>query len=81
MRPPQPFKPGRIVRLVMPYRGAGRGIYMVVYVYRNGWLGVVARGDGGPCDVPPQVCRLVEDCGQPSDRPAASSSTPPVWPR
>ena len=51
---------GQIVRLTMPYRDAERGIYTVVYVYRNGWLGVVSHSDGRRYDVPGQVCRQVE---------------------
>ena len=51
---------GQIVRLTMPYRDAERGIYTVVYMYRNGWLGVVSHSDGRRYDVPRQVCRQVE---------------------
>ncbi len=51
---------GQIVRLTMPYRDAERGIYTVVYMYRNGWLGVLSHRDGRRYDVPRQVCRQVE---------------------
>ena len=51
---------GQIVRLTTPYRDAARGIYTVVYMYRNGWLGVVSHSDGRRHDVPRHVCRQVE---------------------
>ena len=39
---------------------ADRGIYTIVYVYTNGWLGVQSHVDGRRHDVPTYVCRLVE---------------------
>ncbi len=51
---------GQTIRLTTPYRDADRGIYTVVYVYRNGWLGVSSHRDGRNYDVPAHVCRLVE---------------------
>ena len=51
---------GQIVRLTTPYLNAARGIYTVVYVYSNGWLGVVSHSDRHNYDVPAYVCRLVE---------------------
>ena len=50
----------QIVRLTTPYMNAERGIYTVVYVYSNGWLGVSSHSDGRYYDVPAYVCRLVE---------------------
>ena len=60
MRFADDLRRGQMVRLTTPYCDAERGIYTVVYVYRNGWLGVVARSDGRRFDVPRQVCRQVE---------------------
>ncbi len=54
------MKAGQTVRLTMPYLEAERGIYAVVYVYRNGWLCVQAHRDGARHNVPAQVCRQVE---------------------
>ena len=54
------LRKGHIVRLTMPYGDAERGIYTVVYMYRNGWLGVVSHSNGRQYDVPRQVCRQVE---------------------
>ena len=54
------LREGQTVRLTMPYRDARRGIYTIVYLYRNGWLGLISRSDGRRFDVPRHVCRLVE---------------------
>ncbi|MCY3915444.1 MAG: hypothetical protein OXG49_05470 [Chloroflexi bacterium] len=54
------LRQGQMVRLTMPYRDAERGIYIVVYIYRNGWLGVVSHSDGRRYNVPRHVCRPVE---------------------
>ena len=54
------LRQGQMVRLTMPYRDAERGIYIVVYIYRNGWLGVVSHSDGRRYNVPRHVCRQVE---------------------
>lgn len=51
---------GETVRLTMPYLDAERGAYTVVYIYRNGWLGVVSHSNGRHYDVPRHVCRQVE---------------------
>ncbi len=53
---------GAIVRLMTPYRGAARGLYAIVYIYRNGWLGVVSQQDGRSYDVPAYICRLISPC-------------------
>lgn len=50
---------GQTVRLTTPYFDAERGIYTVIYVYRNGWLGVVSHDDRRQYDVPIFVCRPV----------------------
>jgi len=50
---------GQLVRLTTPYFDAKRGLYTVVYVYSNGWLGVVSRQNGQRYDVPAYVCRPV----------------------
>ena len=50
---------GMIVRLTTPYLNARRGLYHVIYVYRNGWLGVESRRDGRRFDVPAYICRPV----------------------
>lgn len=55
------LREGQTVRLTMPYRDARRGFYTVVYLYRNGWLGVISRSDGRRHNVPRHVCRLVEN--------------------
>lgn len=52
---------GQVVRLTTPYLNAERGLYTVVYVYSNGWLGVVSHHDGQGYDVPPFVCRPIEE--------------------
>ena len=51
---------GQAIRLTMPYCDAERGMYTVIYVYRNGWLSVVSRADGRRFDVPVYVCRQVD---------------------
>jgi len=51
---------GQLVRLTMPYFDAQRGVYTVVYVYSNGWLGVISCANGQRYDVPAFVCRAVE---------------------
>ena len=51
---------GQVVRLATPYLDAGRGIYTVVYVYSNGWLGVLLHSNGQSYDVPAFVCRSIE---------------------
>lgn len=53
------LRPGHIVRLTTPYYDAARGIYTIVYLYRNGWLGVVSRSDGRRYDLPRRLCRRV----------------------
>ncbi len=50
---------GAVVRLTVPYREAARGAYTIVYIYRNGWLGVVSRSDGRRYDVPAYICRVI----------------------
>lgn len=50
---------GAVVRLTMPYREAARGSYIIVYIYRNGWLGVVSRRDGRRYNVPAYICRVI----------------------
>lgn len=49
---------GQVVRLTTPYFDAQRGLYIVVYIYSNGWLGVVSCADGQRYDVPSFVCRV-----------------------
>ena len=51
---------GQSVRLTTPYLDAARGIYTVIYVYRNGWLGVVSHIGGRRYDVPGHICRPVD---------------------
>ena len=51
---------GQTVRLMSPYLEAARGIYTVVYIYRNGWLGVVAHSGRRHYDVPGHLCRQVD---------------------
>lgn len=51
---------GQTVRLTTPYLDAARGIYTVIYVYRNGWLGIVSREDGRRFDVPGHLCRQLD---------------------
>ena len=51
---------GNVVRLTMPYLNAERGIYTVIYVYSNGWLGVRSHSTGERYDVPAFLCRQVE---------------------
>ncbi len=51
---------GQTVRLTTPYFEAERGIYTVVYVYSNGWLGVISCKNGQRYDVPSYVCRVVQ---------------------
>ena len=53
---------GAVVRLMTPYREAARGLYTIVYIYRNGWLGVVSRRDGRRYNVPVYICRLIAPC-------------------
>ncbi len=50
---------GAVVRLMMPYREATRGLYIIVYIYRDGWLGVVSRRDGRSFNVPAFICRVI----------------------
>lgn len=57
---------GQTVRLMSPYLDAARGIYTVVYIYRNGWLGLVSHSGGRRYDAPGHLCRPVD---------AAASST------
>lgn len=66
---------GQIVRLTTPYFDARRGIYRVVFIYRNGWLGVVSQSDGRRFDVPAHVCRQVA-MGQALHPPSASPIAP-----
>ena len=51
---------GTIVRLTTPYLDADRGLYTVVYVYRNGWLGLESQRDGQRYDVLAYLCRPVD---------------------
>ena len=51
---------GQFVRLTTPYCDAKRGLYQVLYVYSNGWLGVVSHVNGQRYDVPAYLCRVVE---------------------
>ena len=51
---------GQTVRLMSPYFDAARGIYAVVYVYRNGWVGVVSYANGRRYNVPGYLCRPVD---------------------
>ena len=51
---------GQTVRLTTPYLDAARGIYSVIYVYRNGWLGIASREDGRRFDVPGHLCRQLD---------------------
>lgn len=53
------FTYGAIVRLTTPYREAARGLYIIIYIYRNGWLGVVSRRDGRRYSVPAYICRVI----------------------
>ena len=50
---------GATVRLMTPYREAARGLYTIVYIYRNGWLGVISQRNGRSYNVPVYVCRLI----------------------
>ncbi len=50
---------GQIVRLTTRYMDAERGIYTVVYVYSNGWLGLASQRDGRCYDAPAHICRLI----------------------
>lgn len=58
---------GVTVRLTTPYLDAKRGLYLVAYVYRNGWLCLLAEGDGRRFHVPARLCRQVETRGGASD--------------
>lgn len=60
MRFVEDLRRGQIVRLTMPYFAAKHGLYTVVYLYRNDWLGVVSHSDGRRHDVPRHVCRQVD---------------------
>ncbi len=51
---------GQTVRLMSPYLDAARGIYTVVYIYRNGWLGVISHSGRRRYDVPGHLCRQVD---------------------
>ena len=51
---------GETVRLTMTYHKAQRGNYTVVYVYSNGWLGLLSHQDGRNYDAPAHICRLIE---------------------
>ncbi len=51
---------GHTVRLTNSYLEAKRGYYTVVYVYTNGWLGLVSHRDGRNYDIPAHICRLIE---------------------
>ena len=51
---------GQRVRLTTPYLDAARGIYTVIYIYRNGWIGIISRENGRRFDVPGHLCRQVE---------------------
>ena len=51
---------GQTVRLTTPYLDAERGHYKVVFVYSNGWLGLVSPADGRLSNVPAHICRQVE---------------------
>ena len=53
------LRPGQFVRLTTPYYDAPRGIYTIVYLYRNGWLGVVSRSHGRRYNLPRRLCRRV----------------------
>ncbi|MCY4466036.1 MAG: hypothetical protein OXE46_10910 [Chloroflexi bacterium] len=50
---------GAVVRMTTPYREAARGPYIIVYIYRNGWLGLVSRRDGRRYNVPAFICRVI----------------------
>lgn len=50
---------GQFVRLTTPYCDAQRGVYQVIYVYSNGWLGVISNSNGQRYDVPSYLCRAV----------------------
>ena len=58
---------GQTVRLTTAYRDAERGVYFVIYVYRNGWLGVVSRANGRRFNVPGYICRHVDNPVKHSD--------------
>ena len=69
MQPGAEFKRGQIIRLTTPYWGAGRGLYTVDFVYRNGSLCLLALADGRRYDAPGRLCRLVgEHNGQMNGR-------------
>ena len=59
MQPNAEFLCGAVVRLMTPYRDAGRGLYTIVYIYRNGWLCLVSQRDGRRFNVPAFLCRVV----------------------
>lgn len=51
---------GSVVRLTTPYLDAERGVYSVIYVYSNGWLGVRSHSTGARFDVPAYLCRQLK---------------------
>lgn len=53
------FLKGQRIRLTSSYWEAERGVYQVIYVYRNGWLGVVSPTSGRQFDVPAHICRQI----------------------
>ena len=58
---------GATVRMTAPYLDADRGLYTVIYVYRNGWLGLQSHRDGRRFDVPAHLCRPVSDNARNAD--------------
>ena len=62
------FRAGHTVRLTTPYYDAARGIYTVLYVYRNGWLAVVSHRDERRYDVPERLCRQVATSASPASQ-------------
>ena len=61
MQPSAEYKRGQIIRLTTPYWDAGRGLYTVDFVYRNGSLCLLAHVDGRRFDAPAYLCRLVAE--------------------
>ncbi len=60
MHYPNDWSHGQTVRLTTPYLDAERGLYIVAFVYSDGWLGLVSQSDGRQFNVPAHICRQVE---------------------
>ncbi len=67
---------GAIVRLTLPYLDAKPGVYRVLFVYSNGWLGLESRSDQRRHNIPAHICRLIAIADSANDSQAQDALKP-----